>query len=311
MRTSLMHLATMRACFLLLAAAATACTAAQTAAPPAATPPAKTAPAATPPATKPPATSQPSTKPPAATQPATTPPSSTPAQPELSVRITTVHGPFRIQLRTAEAPTACASFINLIQRGYYKGQTFNGWTRVIRQATGPLEGRGPGYGIRREFSPALFFDRPGMVALRRPPDADLADPTVFFITTKEQDRWNLEFPVFGVVMEGLSQVEMIQEGDLIQSMEILGDPAPLLARFANDITRWNALLDRALGIQRPAADTPAQPADKPAPPAGNPAPPAGQTPPPAGQPTPPAGQPKQLAATQAAATQAAATQLAA
>ncbi|MBL9141499.1 MAG: peptidylprolyl isomerase, partial [Phycisphaerae bacterium] len=92
----------------------------------------------------------------APTPPAAAPPQTpAPAQKELLAQITTSRGQFTIQLRTAEAPMACANFVNLVQRGYYNGQPFNGWTRVIRQATGPSGGGSVGYSIRREFSPSL------------------------------------------------------------------------------------------------------------------------------------------------------------
>jgi hypothetical protein len=71
----------------------------------------------------PPAPSAPSTR--------TAPPA---AAGELRAEFSTDRGKFIVQLRTEEAPTACANFVNLIQRNYYNNQPINSWTRVIRHA---------------------------------------------------------------------------------------------------------------------------------------------------------------------------------
>jgi cyclophilin family peptidyl-prolyl cis-trans isomerase len=186
-------------------------------------------------------------------------------------------GEFTIHFHPAEAPMACANFINLVRRGYYNGQPFNGWTRVVRQATGPVGLASPGYTIRREFSPRLFFEGPGRVGMQRMNEGDAAHPTAFFVTVKEQTRWNLELPVFALVTRGQPVVDSIQKDDVIERIVIEGDPAPLLARFEAQIAMWNRALDAALRAREAAAPTPPPPA-----------PPATPAPPP---PSPPRSEP--------------------
>jgi peptidyl-prolyl cis-trans isomerase B (cyclophilin B) len=171
-------------------------------------------------------------------------PSSAPAA-ALTARVDTARGTFRITLRVAEAPISCANFVNLVQRGAYDGSAFHDWTRVLRQSGGPSQSFDPGYTIRREFSAKLMFDGPGMVAMQKSPDGQRAHGTQFFVTVKEQSRWNLDIPIFGTVASGQAVVDALEKGDAITQIVIEGDPAPLLQRFANELTEWNTALDAA------------------------------------------------------------------
>ena len=168
-------------------------------------------------------------------------------QGELHAVVETDRGKFRMLLHADKTPRTVANFCNLVQRRFYDGLAWDNYTRVIRQ-TGRPGGVffDPGYSIPREFHPGLFFDGPGDVALSKTSDdldADAA-PTKFFVTVKAQERWNLDFPIFANVVEGQEVVDRIQEGDVVQSIRLEGDPSPLLDRFADDIARWNQALDQ-------------------------------------------------------------------
>ena len=187
------------------------------------------------------------------TAPAAPPTTSTPAPPPappaaapLLARVQTAKGSFTIELRVAEAPISCANFVNLVRRGAYDHSAVHDATRVIRQSGGPGRSFDPGYVIRREFSAKLMFEGPGMVAMQKAPDGEHAHGTQFFVTVKEQSRWNLDIPIFATVSGGQDVVNMLELGDPIQRIEIDGDPAPLLARFAKEIAAWNTALDAAM-----------------------------------------------------------------
>ena len=175
------------------------------------------------------------------------PPTAAPAPtPALTARVDTARGTFRITLRVAEAPISCANFVNLVQRGAYDRSAFHDWTRVLRQSGGPSQSFDPGYTIRREFSAKLMFEGPGMVAMQKSPDGQRAHGTQFFVTVKEQSRWNLDIPIFGTVASGQAVVDALVKGDAITQIVIEGDPAPLLQRFANELAEWNTALDAAI-----------------------------------------------------------------
>lgn len=191
-----------------------------------------------------PPTLAPSSAPTAAPASAPAAPAPTTA-PALTARVDTARGTFRITLRVAEAPISCANFVNLVQRGAYDRSAFHDWTRVLRQSGGPGQSFDPGYTIRREFSAKLMFEGPGMVAMQKSPDGQRAHGTQFFVTVKEQSRWNLDIPIFGTVASGQAVVDALAKGDAITQIVIEGDPAPLLKRFANEVVEWNTALDAA------------------------------------------------------------------
>lgn len=173
-------------------------------------------------------------------------PAAQPAVPELAATIHTARGPIRIRLMVREAPLTCANFVNLVRRGAYENTQFHDWTRVIRQCGGPAQRFEPGYMLRREFSAKLMFDGPGKVAMQKAADGQHAHATQFFITVKEQSRWDLDIPIFAVVERGQGAVDAIQKGDAIDRITLEGDPGPLVARFPNELAAWNAALDRSL-----------------------------------------------------------------
>ena len=55
------------------------------------------------------------------------------AETVLHARFVCESGSFRVLLATKEAPTLCANFINLVGRGYYDGQAWGDFSRVVRQ----------------------------------------------------------------------------------------------------------------------------------------------------------------------------------
>jgi len=166
--------------------------------------------------------------------------------------VRTEHGDFRFELRPDVAPIACANFVNLVQRGFYDGLEFYRHSRVIRQTGNPWNDEAQrwdcGYRFMPEFSPDLRFDRGGMVALTRLVDdvASPVRPNEFFVTTKPQsERFTFTYPIFGVVLDGQDVVNAMPEGTVIRTIELVGDPSPLLAPYADAVAVWNEALDRA------------------------------------------------------------------
>ena len=48
--------------------------------------------------------------------------------------------------------------------------------------------------------------------------------------------------MFGKVVEGLDVVDAVRQGDLIESVSIEGDAAPVLAAKADRVSEWNRIL---------------------------------------------------------------------
>ncbi|MBI1303784.1 MAG: hypothetical protein GC172_08350 [Phycisphaera sp.] len=194
-----------------------------------------------------PPTPAPSTAPPATTAaPAEAAPTPA-ADTVLHARFVCESGSFRVLLATKEAPSLCANFINLVGRGYYDGQTWGDFSRVVRQ-TGKNPGKDPVYTMPREFSRKLFFDVPGRLCASNDtdnPSSARAMATRIFITVRPQDRWNLQYSVFGTIVEGLDVAAALTEGEKIVRVEIEGDASAHLAAHAAKIAQWNAALDAA------------------------------------------------------------------
>ena len=179
-----------------------------------------------------------------------------PAAPATATPLTAVFecdsGTIRVELATKEAPRLCANFINLVNRGYYDGQPWADFSRVVRQ-TGINAAGDPAYSLPREFGTNLFFDKPGRLCYSNNSDdvsTARSKPTRIFITVRPQDRWNLQYAVFGTIVEGLDVAMNLKDGEKIVRVQIEGDFAAHQARFSKQIAEWNAALDKVGLVER-------------------------------------------------------------
>jgi len=161
----------------------------------------------------------------------------------VTARIETTRGPIVVRLEPNRCPILTTNFCFLARRGYWDGRPWEGLSRVVRQC-GPSE---PTYALPREFVPGLYFDRGGMLSLTKTTsgyDAK-ANGTRFFITVKEQDRWNLDYPIFGTVTSGLEVALALSQGDSVRTVTVEGDVDRLLGLFPDRIADWEAHLSGA------------------------------------------------------------------
>lgn len=131
------------------------------------------------------------------------------------VVIETNQGAITVALRPDVAPKAVENFLRLAQRDYYNNVIFH---RVIKNfmiqggdPTGTGRGGESAWGkpFEDEISPAVRFDRPGLLAMAN------AGPTTngsqFFITMAATPWLNGKHTIFGEVIEGgdvLKKIEM-------------------------------------------------------------------------------------------------------
>lgn len=141
--------------------------------------------------------------------------------------IDTTAGPIRVNLFATEAPITVNNFVNLARDGFYDGVTFH---RVLENfmaqggdptATGT---GGPGYQFVDEFSPALRFDRKGLLAMANSGPA--SNGSQFFITFEPTQHLNDRHTIFGEVTGDLSVLDdIVLTGQgtptLIQSVTIV------------------------------------------------------------------------------------------
>jgi peptidyl-prolyl cis-trans isomerase B (cyclophilin B) len=165
---------------------------------------------------------------------------------KLQVTITTSKGDIHLNLFAEETPVTVASFVNLVQHGYYDGLNFH---RVI--ANFMIQGGcpfgtgtgGPGYKFEDECKPELKHDRPGILSMAN--SGPGTNGSQFFITHVPTPHLNGKHTVFGAVVSDEDQkvVNSIAKGDKIVKMVVTGDTGPLLEKEKDRIALWNKTLD--------------------------------------------------------------------
>lgn len=184
---------------------------------------------------------------PPADQAGTVPSNATASAPEIHVTFIQQSGPIRVRLTTAEAPRLSMAFILLVEKGYFNGRRWGDFSTVVRQL-GESE---PLFTVPLEFSPKLLHDRGGHLCASNTTDQHnaRAKPNRIFLTTKEQERWNLVFSIFGVVETPIDGVVALKDGELMTEVRVEGDAGPLRARFAREIPAWTKAIDAAMAAQ--------------------------------------------------------------
>lgn len=144
----------------------------------------------------------------------------------LNAKIKTSKGDINLRLLPEVAPMTVTNFVHLSRRGYYDGLKFH---RVIADfmiqggdPTGTGAG-GPGYQFGDEFKQEVVFDVPGKLAMANAGPG--TNGSQFFITHVSTDWLNYKHTIFGEVVAPEDQeiVNKVQQGDIIETIEISGD----------------------------------------------------------------------------------------
>ena len=137
------------------------------------------------------------------------------------VTMETNKGPIEIELYPEHAPKTVNNFVFLSREGFYDGIVFH---RVIADfviqggdPTGTGMG-GPGYKFEDEVAGnPLTHDRGVISMANAGPDTNGSQ---FFITHSPQPHLNGKHTVFGKVVKGLDVVDQIQQGDLMERVQV-------------------------------------------------------------------------------------------
>lgn len=144
----------------------------------------------------------------------------------LNAKIKTSKGDINLRLLPEVAPMTVTNFVHLSRRGYYDGLKFH---RVIADfmiqggdPTGTGAG-GPGYQFGDEFKQEVVFDVPGKLAMANAGPG--TNGSQFFITHVPTGWLNYKHTIFGEVVapEDQEVVNKVQQGDIIETIEITGD----------------------------------------------------------------------------------------
>ncbi len=161
----------------------------------------------------------------------------------LSAVITTSRGEIHIGLHEDKTPVTVASFVNLVQRGYYDGLTFHRVLPNFMIQGGCPQGTGtggPGYTFEDECTPELQHNEPGTLSMANAGPG--TNGSQFFITHLETPWLDGKHTVFGHVTSGQDVVDAVEQGDSIEKVAIEGDASALLEAQKDNVEEWNEAL---------------------------------------------------------------------
>ncbi len=137
------------------------------------------------------------------------------------VQIITSKGEITIMLHPDRAPATVASFLQLVQNGFYNGKTFHRVVPNFVVQTGCPRGDGFGsldFTLRSELA-GSYYDDEGYVGMA---SAGLhTEGTQFFITHSPTPHLDGRYTIFGKVSSGMDVVHQIGMGDTIKQINIL------------------------------------------------------------------------------------------
>lgn len=139
-------------------------------------------------------------------------------------------GTIKIQIYKSEVPTTSNNFLDLVQRGFYNGLTFHRYEPGFVIQGGDPKGTGTGGFIdpqthteRRiplEVKANLKHDTAGMIAMARSSDPDSAS-CQFYFTLAPASFLDMQYAVFGKVIDGLPVVQQLRKGDKMTKVSML------------------------------------------------------------------------------------------
>ena len=164
----------------------------------------------------------------------------------INVTMKTNKGDIHLRLHDDKTPMTVANFVNLAKRGYYDGKTFHRVIPDFMIQGGCPEGSGrggPGYKFGDEFDASLKHDKPGVLSMANAGPG--TNGSQFFITHGPTPWLDGKHSVFGEVVgpEDQAVVNKIAGDDTIEKVEVEGDVDALLEKQADNVAKWNAVLD--------------------------------------------------------------------
>ena len=164
----------------------------------------------------------------------------------INVTMKTNKGDIHLRLHDEKTPVTVANFVNLAKRGYYDGKTFHRVIADFMVQGGCPEGSGrggPGYKFGDEFNASLKHEKPGVLSMANAGPG--TNGSQFFITHGATPWLDGKHSVFGEVVgpEDMAVVNEIKGDDTIEKVTVEGDVDALLEKQADNVAKWNAVLD--------------------------------------------------------------------
>lgn len=146
------------------------------------------------------------------------------------VLMETTKGPIKLLVYKSEVPTTANNFLDLVKRGFYNGLSFHRYEPGFCIQGGDPKGNGTGgfidpetrreRRVRLEVRPNLKHDEAGVLAMARSQDPDSAS-CQFYITLGPANFLDMNYAVFGKVLDGMDAVKALRKGDKMTKVSIV------------------------------------------------------------------------------------------
>ncbi|MFA6844445.1 MAG: peptidylprolyl isomerase [Sphaerochaetaceae bacterium] len=143
----------------------------------------------------------------------------------------TSKGDITLTLEYKKIPMTVANFVGLCEgslninnpgKPFYDGLTFHRVIKDFMIQGGCPKGNGtggPGYAFPDEFDDSLKHDRPGVLSMANA--GPRTNGSQFFITHVPTPWLNGKHTIFGYVLEGQDVVNLVEQGDIINTIDIV------------------------------------------------------------------------------------------
>lgn len=132
------------------------------------------------------------------------------------------YGTIKIELYPKYAPNTVANFVNLVEEGFYNGNTFHRLVPGFVLQGGDPEGNGtgdPGYSIKGEFRENGYTKNTlkhttGIISMARSMSPDSAGSQFFIVLADSQmisASLDNKYAAFGKVIEGMDVIKNIED----------------------------------------------------------------------------------------------------
>lgn len=132
------------------------------------------------------------------------------------------YGTIKIELYPKYAPNTVANFVNLVEEGFYNGNTFHRLVPGFVLQGGDPEGNGtgdPGYSIKGEFrengyTKNTLKHKAGIISMARSAAPDSAGSQFFIVLTDSKmisASLDNKYAAFGKVIQGMDVIKNIED----------------------------------------------------------------------------------------------------
>ena len=140
------------------------------------------------------------------------------------------YGTIKIELYPKYAPNTVANFVNLVEEGFYNGNTFHRLVPGFVLQGGDPEGNGtgdPGYSIKGEFrengyTKNTLKHKAGIISMARSAAPDIAGSQFFIVLADSQmisASLDNKYAAFGKVIQGMDVIQNIEDSAEVEDSQ--------------------------------------------------------------------------------------------